>query len=344
MTTQSEIDDFTDIIERNGRRIMENAIAQVLDSDYNAGIVSSATKYHAKFLGKVLPLFPALMTISYQASGGRELAEPNGIGSALTLFIEAANIHDDIIDQTVSKNSRKTAYGKYGKDISILAGDILLVQASLSLVKACEPLPVEKKETIIRLTFQALTEISRSAAKEAGMRRRFDTLPKDYLEVVRLRSGVSKIHCMIGGILGGATESVVSCLGKYGRNYGIAGTIIDEFMDLFDYQKFSSRLRNETVPLPVLCALQDESKRENVLSLINNFETNKMDYAALIKSVMNSVEVEKLAKYTMMLTKESSQQINKCLEESNARRDLSKLPKILEGLLSNLVEFTNQSS
>ena len=342
MTAQLAIDAITDIIERNGRPIMDNAIDQVMNSEFDAGLVSSAIKYHVKFLGKVLPVFPALTKLSYDAAGGRAPEELNGIGSALTLFVEAANMHDDVIDQTLSKHNRKTAYGKYGKDISILAGDILLVQASLFLSKACEQLPLEKKETVIRLTLKALAKISDSAAKEAHMRRKLDTQPKNYLEVVRLRATVLEIHCMIGGLLGGATESMVSCLGEYGKNYGILGTIADEFMDLFDYQKFTSRLSNETVPLPVLCALQDSSIKNSILPLVSNFELSGKNYEILVKLVMSSAKVKKLVFYTEMLSDKSIRNINKCLNESEARRNLSTLPKILQNLLSNLEEFTSQ--
>ena len=70
------------------------------------------------------------------------------------------------------------------------------------------------------------------------MRRRIDVSSKDYLEVVRLRASVPEAHCMIGGILGSGTKKMISLPWKLWRNYGIVGTVIDEFMDLFDYHKF----------------------------------------------------------------------------------------------------------
>ena len=127
----SNIDAFTGIIEKHGRAMMEKAVEQVLDSNYESGVVSSASKYHVKFLRNVLPTVPALMTLSCEGAGGKK-EKPIGIGAALTLFVEAANIHDDIIDQTIIKHNRKTTFGKFGTDITLLAGDFLLVQAVFS--------------------------------------------------------------------------------------------------------------------------------------------------------------------------------------------------------------------
>ncbi len=71
---------------------------------------------------------------------------------------------------------------------------------------------------------------------------------------------------------------MISSLGNYGRNYGIVGTIIDEFMDLFDYQKFSYRLKNECVPLPLLCAITDLTTKRKDKPFLNDFCISKNDY------------------------------------------------------------------
>ena len=149
------LDVFADIIEKHRRAIMQKAVEQTLDSKYDAGDYSCATKYHARFLPKVLPVFPALISLSCEAAGGK-IEKSLGIGAALTLFVEAANIHDDIIDQTEIKHKRKTTYGKFGNDVTLLAGDVLLVQAALSLAKECEPLNREQKDAGRRVNLSSV--------------------------------------------------------------------------------------------------------------------------------------------------------------------------------------------
>jgi geranylgeranyl pyrophosphate synthase len=336
----SSMDVFVDIIEKNGRATMDKAIEQVLEFNYDAGVVSSAVKRHVKFLNHVLPLVPALMNLSCEATGGNK-DTPVGIGAALTLLVEAANIHDDIIDQTTIKHKRKTTFGKFGTNITILTGDFLLIQASFSLFKECNCLPPEQKNIVLNLTFEALAKISKSAAKETKMQKRFDVSPSEYLEIVRLRATVPEAHCMIGGILGGGTESMIASLHDYGRNYGIVGTVIDEFMDLFDYTKFSNRLKNEVVPLPILCALQDSKIKTEILPLLEKFEATQTEHDQIVRAVLNSEKVKKLQKEISTLSTSSNIKIEKTLKENRARENLSTIQMVVKELLSNIGEFTN---
>lgn len=332
----SNLDVLADVVEKHGRAIMQKAVEQTLDSNYDAGDVSLALKYHASFLPKVLPVFPALINLSCEAAGGK-MEKFVGIGAALTLFVEAANIHDDVIDQTKIKRKRKTTFGKFGNDVALLAGDVMLVQAAFSLVKECEQLDREQKDTILLLTFQSLNKICKSAAKESSMRRRFDVSSHDYLEVVSLRASVSQVHCTIGGILGGGTKKMISYLGNYGKTYGIVGTVIDEFMDLYNYDKFSNRLKNECVPLPVLCALKNAAINEKLIMVLNKFEISRKEHGHLVKVVVGSEEVKNLQREILELSNSQIYNIERELIKSCARGDLLTLNRVLQKLLCNLV-------
>jgi geranylgeranyl pyrophosphate synthase len=333
MSADQDIEAFSEIVERNGRAIMEKAISSVLGSNYDAGKASQAAKHHTAFLSRVAPVFPALVNLSYEAAG-KGTYKPTGAGAALTMFVEAANIHDDIIDQTAVKHKRKTAYGKYGADTSILAGDLLLVKASLTLYKECEVLLDQKRDQVVELTFGSLVEISKSAAQEALMHRKLDVTPKSYLEVVRLRAAVPEVHCKIGAIFGGATEEIVYVLGCYGRTYGVVGTVLDEFMDLLDFDKFNARLSKECLPLPLMSALQDKTLQTNILPKISGFSVSKADHAQTVQLVMASNRVKKLKEDTVAAADKTIQEIQGLIE-NNAGKDLSKLLKILRGLICN---------
>ncbi len=341
MTVNQDIETFTQIIEKNGRAIMDRAILQVLNADYDAGKVSKAAKHHTTFLRKVAPVFPALVNLSSQAVGGKYL-NPTGVGAALTLFVEASNIHDDIIDETALKHNRKTSYGRFGINISILAGDILLVQAAFSLYKECESLPMAKKDKVVQLTFKALTEIIKSEAQESLMHRRLDVTPRDYLEVIKLRAAVLEAHCMIGAILGGANDDLIANLGLYGRTYGIVGTIIDEIFDIVDYEKFSARLSKECLPLPVLCAIHESELKEKIIPLLKDSKVNYDDYNKIVGFALSSKSFKKIREEQIASVNIALQQL-KSLPENDAVRDLSILLIILRGLICNLEEFTSRS-
>jgi geranylgeranyl pyrophosphate synthase len=340
MSADQNLEAFSEIVERNGRAIMDRAVNQIVESTYDAGLVSSAVKYHVKFLNHVLPLVPALMTLSCEAVGGKKEA-PIGVGAALTLLVEAANIHDDIIDQTLVKHKRKTTFGKYGQNVTVLAGDFLLFQASQMLSKECNALPVSQSKTILDLTSESLAKISKSAAKEAQMQKRFDVLPQDYLEIVKLRASVPQVHCMVGAILGGATDTMVSALGSFGENYGVVGTIFDEFMDLFDYDKFNARLIKECLPLPLMYVLKDKALKNNLLHIIEDSKVDQIGHANVIQLAMASEKVKELVGKQIIIVDKTIDLVQDSIK-NNAGDDLSKLLIALRGLICNMDEFTNR--
>ena len=330
------IEVFQNVIEKYGRNAMEKAVVRILDHKYNAGEVSSALKYHAKFLRRVSPIFPALTALSCKAAGGK-MEKTINIGAALTLFVEAANLHDDIIDQTATKYDRKTVFGKYGGDVTLLAGDVLLVQGTTLLHSAGDELSADEKKAILNLTFSALIEISNSAAMESRMKRKNDIEPNDYFEVIRLRAAVPEAHCKIGGILGGGNEAITGALGHYGRTYGIVGTIVDDFMDLLDYRKFENRIRNECLPLPVLCSLDDQLIRTEVKSLIEKMNITKKDADKIADLVLHSDESKKLRKDIILLAEEELKQVRKVLMKNEALlSDLLLLLEVLTEILRDI--------
>ena len=89
------------------------------------------------------------------------------IGAAIALLTGAADIHDDIIDESTIKGDQLTVYGKYGKDIAIIAADILWIKGMSMLNEACEHFSSENKRAIHELVRKALSDIGSAEAKEA---------------------------------------------------------------------------------------------------------------------------------------------------------------------------------
>ena len=69
---------------------------------------------------------PGLLSLYCEAVGGKP-DETIRAGAALVLFVGAADLHDDVIDGSEIKNQKPTVLGKFGKDVTVLAGDALLI-------------------------------------------------------------------------------------------------------------------------------------------------------------------------------------------------------------------------
>jgi heptaprenyl diphosphate synthase len=317
MTSESELmEQVKGIIEKRGRAALEQARQEILGSPYKGGAVSSALKYFARITLKgSLPVFPALLSLSCEAVEGKT-EKTTSIGAALTLIAGVADIHDDIIDQSVIKYSKKTVFGKFGGDIALLAGDALLMQGLMLLHRECESLPKEQRKTILSLIPNAFFEISNAEAKEIRLMRKFDITPREYFEVISLKAVVPEVHCKIGGILGNGEIERIEALGNYGRVFGIVSGIRDDFIDLLEYSELRNRLKNECPPLPMLYALQNPEIKKEIARFLGKQNLTERQVQRLATISLKSAEVEKLKT-------EMNLMIQKAIDELSSIKDLA---------------------
>ena len=310
MNSESELmEKVKEVIEKRGRAAIEQARQEILDSSCDGGAVSSALKYFAQVtLQGGLPVFPALISLSCEAVRGKT-EKTTAIGAALTLIAGAADIHDDIIDQSTTKYSKKTVFGKFGSDVALLAGDALLMQGLMLLHRECESLPKEQRKAILSLIPSALFEISNAEAKETRLMRKLDTTPQEYFEIIRLKAVVPEVHCKIGAILGNANRASVEALGNYGRTFGIASLVRDEFIDLYEHPELQNRIKNECLPLPMLHALQNSAIKKEIKAYIESLNPTRRELNRIKKLVRGSDQVKLLKRNWEFAVKDGLKQL-----------------------------------
>src|SRR5665647_1939688 len=110
---------------QKGGPAMKNARKTMLLNFKDGSLTSQALRYFAKVtLHNSLPVFPALISFSCEAVGG-SAEKTTPFGEAFVLISSGADLHDDVIDQSVIKGSKQTVLGKFNAATAILAGDIL---------------------------------------------------------------------------------------------------------------------------------------------------------------------------------------------------------------------------
>jgi geranylgeranyl pyrophosphate synthase len=154
------------IIEKRGNFALVEASQQILQSTYDDGVISEALKYYAKMIfPRVLPIFPALIDLSCEAVGGKT-EEAKSVAVPMLLITASGDIHDDIIDKSTKKYGRKTVFGKYGHEITLLAGDVLLTQGLSLFQKSSEFLSAEQRANVLSLITEAMFELAAAEASE----------------------------------------------------------------------------------------------------------------------------------------------------------------------------------
>jgi len=175
---------------------------------------------------RIRPLFTVLSAELYDIPLNESLAG----ASALELFHNFTLIHDDIMDKSPLRRGLTTVHEKWNANIAILSGDVLMIHAFQALA------------TYTPNTFKALSNMLNQTAIEVCIGQQMDmdferidsVTEADYIEMIRLKTSVLLgCACAFGGIIGGANESSINGLYRFGEQLGIAFQIQDDVLDAF---------------------------------------------------------------------------------------------------------------
>ncbi len=251
---------------------------------------------------------PALLALSCEAVGGHPVTTKR-IGSALALLAGGADVHDDIIDESILKYGKQTVLGKFGKDIAILTGDALIVKGLLVLQDACSELPVTQNKQILEAVKKAFFGISSAEEEESSLKKSHCITPEEYLNMIKTKSAVSEATAKIGAVVGGGSAQEILTLSDLGRSIGILMTLRDEYIDMYEANELQNRRRNEWLPLPILYALKNQNSRDLLMKILESEEITEKDTNRIVRVVFGSKEVRDLKKEIMSIIKQATKEI-----------------------------------
>ncbi len=213
---------------------------------------------------------PALLSLCSKAAGGKsDVTVP--FAASLVLFARAIGIHDDIIDRSKRKDNHTTIFGKFGKDLALILADVLLMKGFTLLRKTLQlNLPRERVVQALYVVDTVWFEQSEGGIRDVQDRGQTDTSPEKCLDKIKMIAAETEAIARIGSMLGGGTEEVTKRLGKYGRLLSSSYIIRNELIDMLDFKALKHRIRYESLPLPLVYALEDPLVRPQVLRLISS--------------------------------------------------------------------------
>jgi octaprenyl-diphosphate synthase len=195
-------------------------ILQRLHSD--AGLIKQIAEYIVNAGGKRLR--PALVLLSAGALGyggtrHRELA-------AIVEFIHTATLlHDDVVDESDLRRSRKTANILFGNAPSVLVGDALYSRSFQMMVDVGDM-------RVMSILADATNIIAEGEVMQLMNCHNADVDEAHYLQVIRCKTAkLFEASSRLGAIAGGAGPETENRLAGYGNHLGTAFQLIDDVLD-----------------------------------------------------------------------------------------------------------------
>ena len=148
------------------------------------------------------------------------------------LIHTASLLHDDVIDNSISRRSTPSANISFGNKMAVLAGDFLLGRASVALARLRDAEVIELLATVIaNLVEGEFMQLKNTALDEANPEWTDETISY-YLQKTYLKSAslISK-SCRAAALLGQSSPEVVEAAYSYGRNLGLAFQLVDDMLD-----------------------------------------------------------------------------------------------------------------
>lgn len=252
---------------------------------------------------------------------------PYMIKAAVILeFIHAATLlHDDVVDMSEIRHSQDTANTIWGNKGAVLVGDFLYSRAFEMIVEIDNP-------KIYQILAHTTNTIAQGEVMQLMNIENVDISEESYMEIIYRKTAILfEASAKIGGVLSNINDSSVEDLGAYGKNFGIAYQLRNDYLDYFGDSSLTGKniaedLVEGKVTLPLIHSLRvsDDKERDVIVEKIHN---PKSDNLSEINTVLKKNESDK---YLEDLIDEYSNIAIECLDAYKSNDNYRALASLTE--------------
>jgi geranylgeranyl diphosphate synthase type II len=149
---------------------------------------------------------------------------------AMEIFHNFTLMHDDIMDNAPLRRGHATVHEKWNRDVAILSGDAMLIQAYQLIIKT-KP---ECLGEVMRLFNQTALEVCEGQQLDMDFQVRKNVTVEEYIEMIRLKTSVLLGGAMkIGATIAGASATDSDAIYNFAIDLGLSFQLWDDYLDAF---------------------------------------------------------------------------------------------------------------
>lgn len=288
--------------------------------------VDELVRYGCLLGGKRLR--PALLLLTAHAVGNCT-AVHHTLGAVLEMIHTATLVHDDVLDEAITRRHLATVNARWDNEASILLGDYLFSHA---FYLAATTGHAEACRTIGRAT----NIVCEGEIRQKGSRGNFDLTEAAYYDIVDGKTAeLTSCAGLLGAQYGGASKTIVESMTVYGRDLGIAFQIADDLLDLTGVERETGKslgtdLDKQKPTLPIIHMLSKLGPidKEAVIELLQA-EASQRDNE--LQGWLKKTESLEYARNKALAYADSARNLASALPANPASEVLRELPNFVVG-------------
>ncbi|ABO50683.1 Trans-hexaprenyltranstransferase [Desulforamulus reducens MI-1] len=186
---------------------------------------------------------------------------------ALELIHMATLVHDDVVDDSLTRRGTPTVKANWGNRISMHTGDYLFAKSLVLISQYENPLIAQVlADTSVMMCEGEMHQISTAYSAEQSWR--------DYFYRIKRKTALLiAASCQLGAVAVGAPEEEYKNLRRYGHHLGMAFQITDDILDMVADQSLLGKpiggdLRQGILTMPVIYSLERSPQRTRLRQLV----------------------------------------------------------------------------
>lgn len=234
---------------------------------------------------------PLFVFLSARLHTDQPFSEPLGrraqvAASLIELLHTATLVHDDVVDESDMRRGFFSIQALWRKKVAVLVGDYLLSRGLLMAVE-------DDTYDLLKITSQAVREISEGELLQIEKARRLDITEEVYFEIIRRKTAsLIAACCACGAAAAGADAEGVERMRRFGELVGLAFQIQDDLLDLGEGERTGKPtgvdIKERKMTLPLIHTLQqsDRSERRRLIRLVKYRSNDPKAVEAVMRTVL----------------------------------------------------------
>ena len=257
---------------------------------------------------KIRPLLTLLIAkmLKYNGTAHYNLAV------CIEFIHNATLLHDDVIDDAIVRRGKEAANVIWGNKLSILIGDYLLSKSFKLMVK-------DKSIKVLEILSETSLILARGQIQDANNISNASLSEKEYLKLIFAKTAeLFSVSCYLPAILAKKNNKIQIQLKNFGKNFGMAFQLSDDYLDYFgDSKKMGKNIGKDfyegKITYPLIHCFKSSSKiNQNYLNIILSKKSrNKNDFIKVLNIMKLSNTKSETLKFMTKYLKKAQKNIKR---------------------------------